>query len=256
MSFHGWKWKRELETRAALQAQLGPAHTLAQGRGWFFTVSSPDVQGDAIHWPWQHQHKPGSVVTWHGAVYILAVQGYHPAKQRRPYPSCLLGMSSLCQFPDGVKMQLARAGWPGQSCALLGTPEQFLRRTIPFEWWEKVLDSNLFAGRAGAQWAPGDLWDCLMLQRRGGSWMEALECPWCQWCARRAQCWLCCPPCSSSTGEMAGGSVSLGTPTACFLSSSRQDVGCHGRSSAHKAMLLISISASFSLRLSLLRPSS
>lgn len=127
-------------------------------------------------------------------------------------------------------MLLARAAWAGQSSAVLGTPEQFLRRTILFELWGKVLDSNLFASRAGALVSPrrplglphaaedGRVLD-------GGSGVPTVP-----------------VVCMSGTvlavlptlqqqqqhGEMAGMSVSLGTPTACFLSSSRQDVSCHG----------------------------
>lgn len=232
MKISNFSWleveKGAKETRAALDYGWVLPTPWAQGRGWFFTESSPDDWADAKHWPWQYWHEPDSVVTWHGAVLIFSVQGYHPSKQRRPYPSCLLGMSSLCQFPDSIKMLLARTGWPGLSCALLGTPEQFLKRTILIEWWGKSLTTTCFLAEQVPLWALGDLWGCLMLQRMGGSWMEALECPGCQWSVCLAHCWQCCPPCSSSTGEMTGVNVSLGTPTACFLSSSRQDVSCHG----------------------------
>lgn len=50
MSFHGWKWKRELK-RPGLHCWHSWAlpTSWAQGRGWFFTVFSPDDWGDAKH---------------------------------------------------------------------------------------------------------------------------------------------------------------------------------------------------------------
>lgn len=74
-------------------------------------------------------HWPGSAVTWHGAVHVLAVQGYHPAKQGHLVQTARWGQPARTSFwmvPGSCWQGLA-----GPGRAMLGTPEHFLTGTIP-----------------------------------------------------------------------------------------------------------------------------
>lgn len=117
----------------------------------------------------------------------------------------------------------------------------------------KVLDNNMFASRAGALvrprrplGLPHAAEDGRVLDGGSGVPLVPVVC-------MPGTLLAVLPSLQQQQGEMAGVSVSLGTPTA-FPFQQHTGYSCHGCSLAHRLMFPISVSASLSLRLSL-RPS-